>query len=166
MKKIYLAGPDVFERNALGVAAAHKKIVSDYGFHPLYPLDQNIDLTDPQASLKIFRGNVDMIRESDFVVANLNPFRGLEPDSGTVWEIGFAFGLGKPVIGYAADTRTLLERVKTSQRCTTANGMVYDQDDMLVEDFNHPLNLMLIHGIQELVTGTLEDALKSLTRPA
>jgi nucleoside 2-deoxyribosyltransferase len=164
MKKIYLAGPDVFERDALGVAKAHKKIVSDYGFEPLYPLDNDVSLDDPQASLKIYQANVDKIRDADIVVANLNPFRGHEPDSGTVWEIGFAAALGKIVIGYTSDTRTMLERVKSSEPYTVESGMTFDKDGLLIEDFSHPLNLMLMHGIDQLVNGTLEDAMKAIAR--
>ena len=42
--------------------------------------------------------NLEAIRAADFVMANLNDFRGPgEPDSGTAFEVGFAAALGKPV---------------------------------------------------------------------
>lgn len=160
MTRIYLAGPDVFARDALDLGRRHKGIVAAHGYTPLYPLDQDIDLSDPLASQKIFDGNAAMIRAADLVLANLNPFRGHEPDSGTVWEVGYAIGLGKPVIGYVSDPRTLLERVPG----TNDNGVHYDGDGWAIEDFGHPLNLMLIHSMAELVIGTLEDAVKAVAK--
>ena len=35
----------------------------------------------------IYRANVAMIQRADLVMANLNPFRGAEPDSGTAFEV-------------------------------------------------------------------------------
>jgi hypothetical protein len=84
------------------------------------------------------------------VLANLNPFRGAEPDSGTCVEIGYALALGKPVIGYAADLRPLRERLHASG--PGADGRYRDGAGMVVEDFGLPLNLMLAVPVQ-LVQG-------------
>lgn len=43
----------------------------------------------------IYHANLEMIRSADAVLANLNAFRGIEPDSGTCFEVGFATALGK-----------------------------------------------------------------------
>ena len=48
----------------------------------------------------IFQANQAMIESCDIIIANLNPFRGPELDSGTVWKVGYALGLWKPVVGY------------------------------------------------------------------
>ena len=48
----------------------------------------------------IFTSNVAKLSEADGVIANLAPFRGHEPDSGTVFEVGYAIARGIPVIGY------------------------------------------------------------------
>ena len=160
LKKIYLAGPDVFERNALQIMDHHKRLASSHGFIPLYPLDNVIDLSDPSASLQIYHSNAAMIRDADIVVANVNSFRGLEPDSGTVWEIGYAIGFGKPVIGYMASSRTHAQRVQDAQQCSIEDGIIYDENDQIVENFNLSLNLMLAHSMNAVIIGTLEDALK------
>ncbi|MRR06068.1 MAG: 2-deoxyribonucleoside glycosidase [Deltaproteobacteria bacterium] len=49
------------------------------------------------------RENESAIRESDMLVAVLD---GMEPDSGTVAELGFAAGLGKKCHGIRADARS------------------------------------------------------------
>ena len=66
------------------------------------------------------------------MIANLNPFRGDEPDSGTCFEAGYAFAKGKTVYGYVSDARTLREKLGEA-----------DENGFSVENFGLPLNLML-----------------------
>ena len=95
-------------------------------------------------------------------MANINPFRGLEPDSGTAFEIGCAVALGKRVIAYLSDTRSQIEKLAAhhpgilmdTQRPT-------DPDGNAIENFGLPVNLMLAVPSQ-IVKGTLEDALRAL----
>ena len=51
---------------------------------------------------KIFQGDVNGINWADIVVANMD---GADPDSGTCWECGYAYGRKKPVILYRTDIR-------------------------------------------------------------
>ena len=96
---------------------------------------------------RIYDGNVALIRRCDAVVANLRPFRGhVEPDSGTVFEIGMAVALGKPVAAYLPQSGlSYAERV--SRHFPTrrdASGAVWDEaNGLLVEGFGEPMNLML-----------------------
>ncbi len=60
---------------------------------------------------KFFLKNIHCIEISDYVVANVNCFRGGEPDSGTCFEIGYAYALGKKIYGYLDDTRTMMEKI-------------------------------------------------------
>lgn len=55
-----------------------------------------------QLNKVIAENNLQAIRESTGVVANLD---GTDVDSGTAAEIGAAFVLGKPIIGYRGDFR-------------------------------------------------------------
>ncbi len=52
----------------------------------------------------IFNKNVAAIKKSDMVVAVID---GTDVDSGTAWEIGYAFANGIPVVGLRTDFRTL-----------------------------------------------------------
>jgi nucleoside 2-deoxyribosyltransferase len=146
MKKIYLAGPDVFEKDALEVGKTLKELCRDLGFEGLFPLDNVLEAKEPRALAKEIRhANLALIRQADIVMANLNPFRGFEPDSGTVYEVGFAEALGKPVFGYAEDLRTMKERLIESQRlCHTDE---YCKEGKLIEDFQLSHNLMLSHTL-------------------
>jgi nucleoside 2-deoxyribosyltransferase len=148
--KLYLAGPDVFRPDALAWAEAARALCARFGHRALVPLDN-----EETTAGGIYRANIALIRSADAVVANLNPFRGLEPDSGTCVEVGFALALEKPVIGYLEDPRPLAERATV--RVSDA-GRPLDRDGLHVEDFGLPLNLMLAVPVR-LVTGGLEEAL-------
>ena len=104
-----------------------------------------------------------MISEADAVIANLDPFRGCEPDSGTCFEIGCAIALGKQIIAYLADTRSQLDKLAEFYGGTLARreGRAVDPDGLTIENFELPVNLML--GIScQIVQGGLEDAVLAL----
>lgn len=146
--RLYLAGPDVFRPDAGEWFAEARRLCAEFGHTALVPLDN-----EETTAAGIFDANIELLRSADAVLANLNPFRGMEPDSGTCVEVGFALALGKPVIGYLADTRPLLERV--------AGGRPTDEAGMHVENFGLPLNLMLAVPAR-LVAGGLREALAAL----
>lgn len=127
MKKIYIAGFDVFYDDAVKRGKEMKKICSDNGFEGLYPLDNECDNAE-----EIFHANINLIKQADIIAANMNSFRGHEPDSGTVFEIGYAYALGKKIYCYLDDNRNLVDKIGKK-----------DKDGISVENFNLPLNLMI-----------------------
>jgi len=104
----------------------------------MYPFDnQAPDHLGPEATARIIcQQNLQMVRSCDAVLANLNSFRGLEPDSGTAFEVGFAIALGKPVWAYLDDVSTLRGQVPHDDEGRDIGGY-------FVEDFDLPRNLML-----------------------
>ncbi|MFB0934992.1 MAG: nucleoside 2-deoxyribosyltransferase [Propionivibrio sp.] len=160
MKSVYLAGPDVFLPEAGQHAQGQKALCRRHGFEPLHPFDQGT-LSSPG----IFRTNIGMIRDAQAVLANLNPFRGPEVDSGTAFEIGFAAALGKTVIGYVSRPDNVMQRVERLHgeiRYDAQADLWRDRDGNLVEDFGHAVNLMLAESCASIVVGNLEDALVRL----
>jgi len=150
--KLYLAGPDVFRPDALQWAEHVRALCRREGHEALIPLDDR-----KTEAVGIYRKNLRMIGEADAVLANLNPFRGAEPDSGTCVEIGYALALGKPVIAYADDVRPMRERLGANTDCRDAEGWA-------VEDFGLALNLMLAVPVQ-LEQGGIDAALRALAQP-
>lgn len=137
VNSIYFAGPDVFDVNY----EAHKKAIKVQcqmlGVQPLLPADTEIQCDDKTLLAQlIYEQNIDYIRQADMVVANVMPFRGNEPDSGTVFEIGFAIGLGKPVWCYNVPDKPLIDQIKHGQPGR-------DQSGYQIENFGLPVNLML-----------------------
>jgi nucleoside 2-deoxyribosyltransferase len=151
IKRVYLAGPDVFYPDARARGAAMVEICRQHGFVGLYPLDAQLDPQIQPLSLAIYQANRALIDRADAVVANLRDWRGHEPDSGTVWEVAYALAQGKPVIGYLPSNETLPER------CTAIAPEGVDAEGCQVEDFGLPLNLMLAHSLTAVVCGAEEN---------
>lgn len=156
---IYLAGPDVFRPDAADWAAEARRLVASLGHSALLPTDN--EATD---AAEIFAGNIALLRRADAVLANLEPFRGSEPDSGTCVEVGCAIALGKPVVAYLRDTRPLVERLGATRHPDRRDAFV-DERGWTVENFGLPLNLMLAVPCA-VVEGGLAEALARLLRDA
>ena len=150
---IYLAGFDVFRPDAVAHGERLKALCAQAGHRGFYPLDHALPAgpTRPAAARWIYQSNCALIRQADAVLANLNNFRGHEPDSGTAFEVGYAAALGKPVVGYIDDARPLREQLGA-----TLDALGYE-----VEDFGLARNLMLACGAT-LVQGDAEAALALL----
>lgn len=163
MKKIYIAGPDVFEKDSIEIGKRLVALCQEYGFEGLYPLDNVVDFSQGKHKIAqdIFEANVEMIKKADIVIANLNPFRGKEADSGTVWECGYAVGLGKQVYGYMQKRINYIESFDATEK-TEQEGYFVDAKGMLIEDFDHPINLMLACSLIEIVEGDFQTVLQRL----
>jgi nucleoside 2-deoxyribosyltransferase len=157
--KIYLAGPDVFRPDVEAWANSARELCRRYGFEPLLPIDHGE--TEPD---RIFQANIDMIRKAQIIIANLDPFRGAEPDSGTAFEVGYALALGKRVCGYMSCLDTTARRVEIAEglpNARSSSGRITDRHGMLIENFGLPCNLMLAVPIS-IVEGGLETCLQSI----
>lgn len=153
LPRIYLAGPDVFQRDYAQHKQRIKQWCAELGLHPLCPGDDEVSGEDAHGVSKtIFEINMALIDSADYVVANVCNFRGHEPDSGTVFEIGYAIGRGKKVWCYNTPPTSLVEQVPP--------GIVpgYCRDDLLIENFGLPRNLMIAHAC-ELVRGDVQACL-------
>jgi len=101
---IYIAGPlfSVAERN-FNQELKKKLLVRLGGIDIILPQEESTRILSETKSLKgVFNHCVDSIKKCDLVVAVLD---GADVDSGTSFEIGFAYGLAKPIIGIRTDFR-------------------------------------------------------------
>ena len=157
---LYLAGPDVFRPNAKQWAESARTLCRQYGYEALIPTDSNEERPD-----KIYAANVAMIRRAQIIVANLDSFRGAEPDSGTCFELGYAAALGKRLCGYVTDALTVVERVAHFERRNADGGELgrLDKQGWHIEDFGLPANLMLAISTP-ISAGGLESCLQFLKR--
>ena len=145
--KIYLAGPDVFLPDAIEIGRRKAAICDRRGLAGFYPLDNNVDLAAPDASLQIFRSNVAMMDEASAIIANLTPFRGPGADPGTVYELGYMAGRGKLCLAYSNDPAIYAERVARHIEVASEHGRLIDAHGLTVEDFGLVDNLMMIHAL-------------------
>lgn len=135
---VYLAGFDVFRPDAIEHGRYLKALCTAHGLEGLFPFDYDVTpgLSPHETARQIYAMNVVMIQRCTAVLANLNVFRGLEPDSGTAFEVGMAVALDKPVWAYFEPVDSLRDLVPHDK-----HG--FDDNGFSVEDFALPRNLML-----------------------
>lgn len=160
--KVYLAGPAVFRPDAREHLSRLAAVCERHGLQPLLPTDDCGGAADEPLARRIHAANTRMLREADGVLADLQEWRGHEPDSGTAFEVGFAAALDLPIVGYGTSADCYADRVARTRRCERdAAGMLRECDGgMAVEDFGLPLNLML--GCSVRLVPTAEDAIALL----
>ncbi len=90
--------------------------------------------------LQTFNADIVAIQNSDVVVAAITDD---SPDSGTIWEIGYAIGIGKPVVLYTDSDKTNLMLAMSIQLFIPENkDVVNNAIDLETVDFNAmPTNL-------------------------
>lgn len=111
--RVYLAGPEVFLKNAREVLASKKVVCQAYGILGVSPFDAEIrDIrNDRETGLRICQANEVLIDGCDAVIANTTPFRGQNVDVGTAIEIGYARARGKRIYAYTNTHETHVVRL-------------------------------------------------------
>jgi nucleoside 2-deoxyribosyltransferase len=147
--KIYLAGPEVFLKDARIIFRQKCEICLQFGFEGVPPVDDGIDITrmDPMdAGLAISKANESLLSHCDMLIANATPFRGPSMDVGTAFEMGFMRAQGKPVLAYTNCDRPFVDRVLEGSRRPTSQPheeIPRDRDGMIVENYGFAENLMI-----------------------
>lgn len=148
MPKAYLAGPDVFLPDARGHARRKVEICARHGIAGRPPLNEDAEsldaMPDDDAWRAIFRKDLAMMEECDVVIANLTPFRGASADSGTLIEVGWFLGRGKPVFGYSNTATPFAERSRRQ-----VEAVPDPMPGLAVEGFGLPDNLMIPGAVLE-----------------
>lgn len=144
-KRIYLAGPEVFfpDHEHHAIVTAKKRILADYGFEGVDPLDTALAFPDEEPNrawgFRIYRANRELMDSCVGVIANLTPFRGISADPGTVFEVGYMIGQGKLALGFSMDPRDYNLR---------AGALPRDERGHVIEPFGLSDNLMIECGIE------------------
>nr|WP_283254109.1 nucleoside 2-deoxyribosyltransferase [Ramlibacter paludis] len=160
IRRIYLAGPDVFRPDAVAYGRELVAQCAQAGFTGVFPLDASLTGEPADLARRIYQANIAHIETCDVVLANLQFFRGPEPDSGTCFEVGYAVARGKPVIGYLPETGSFAERIRARYPQAVGQGLV-DASGWHLEEFGLPLNLMLAVPCR-IVVGDFAAALSAL----
>jgi nucleoside 2-deoxyribosyltransferase len=140
--KAYLAGPDVFLPDAREHARRKVAICARHGIAGLPPLNEDLEslgaMPDEEAWRLIFRKDLAMMEECDLVIANLTPFRGPSADAGTLIEVGWFLGRGRPIFGYSNAAEPFSERSRRQ-----VEAVPDPLPGLAVEGFALPDNLMI-----------------------
>jgi nucleoside 2-deoxyribosyltransferase len=137
----YLAGPDVFLPNAAAHAAAKVEICRRYGLHGLPPLNEDIETAAAALDVwqAIYQKDIAMMERCDIIIANLTPFGGASADAGTLIEVGWFLGKGKPIFGYSNSSESFESRMRKQLGERHAN--------FGIEGFHLPDNLMIVGAV-------------------
>ncbi len=104
MKTVYLAAP-LFSEAECDFNRKLRDLIISEGYEVFLPQEDsnNIHVEKNRQEI-IFNKNIAALDRSDIIVAVID---GADVDSGTAWEIGYAYSKGKPVLGLKTDFRTL-----------------------------------------------------------
>ncbi|MCL2141355.1 MAG: nucleoside 2-deoxyribosyltransferase [Methanimicrococcus sp.] len=104
MVTVYLAGP-LFSKAELDYNKTIQQMLLNMGFQVFFPQEDandNETKRHDQHQSAIFQSCLHGLKKSDIVVAVLD---GTDVDSGTAWELGYAYAENKPIIGIRTDFR-------------------------------------------------------------
>ena len=99
--RAYIAGP-LFNEGERWWNVEIDARVRKLGFTTYVPQRDGVKLENKSDVVKIFESDKNALMQADLIVANLD---GMDVDSGTAWELGFAEGLGKHCVGVYTDWR-------------------------------------------------------------
>jgi len=137
----YLAGPDVFLPNAAAHAARKVEICRRFGLRGLPPLNQDVETAAKALDVwqSIYEKDIAMMERCDIIIANLTPFGGASADAGTLIEVGWFLGKGKPIFGYSNASESFEQRMRRQ----LGDGCA----DLGIEGFHLPDNLMIVSAV-------------------
>lgn len=163
MKKewIYIAGPECFYTGGTEMLAAMRKRAESQGFGVTLPNDHPLDMSSSDLRKhadSIFEDlKVDML-DTTVIIADLEAYRGSEPDSGTVYELGMAYAKGAKCYGYTRDKRPLAWK---DQKYVLRDKIVYDEHGKEAPYKELPFAPCII-GSTKIVEGDFDDCLQML----
>ena len=96
--RVYFAGP-LFTTGERAFNAEIGARLRAAGHEVFLPQDQELNAYDPA---RIFRNDVAHVDWSNVVVGIMD---GSDPDSGTAWEVGYAYAKGTPIVLLRTDFR-------------------------------------------------------------
>lgn len=152
--KVYIAGPEVFLPDGFAQVEKKRELCRAFGMEP--SARQGDFLTYGGGDKFTFgamisRHNEELMDESDIVIANLTPFRGISADPGTVYEVGYMRALGRPAFGYTNTSRPYALRASEDfyggKVAPGEHGRLIANDGQMVEDHDMIDNLMIDGGI-------------------
>ena len=148
--KAYLAGFEMFYPDGIERGEEWKRIAAKYGIEGIFPPDAapendpiapyvRKDDSEAEFWYGIFMDDVNHMRRSDMIIAQLQDWRGAQPDSGTCFECGYSAATGKRLYAWCEDAEPLAERRK-AMATADEDGILRDSEGYAFEDRESPLD--------------------------
>jgi nucleoside 2-deoxyribosyltransferase len=158
---IYIAGPECFYVNGYDSLGAMRKESEYYGCKVTLPNDNplNLDHEDLRKNAdEIFVNCANSMNQSTAIIADLETFRGCEPDGGSIYEIGMAYARGIRCYGYTRDLRNMVHKYPLA---VLKDGVVYDHDGRELPYQNLPFSPCVM-GSCKVIEGNYSDCLQQM----
>jgi len=158
-ERIYVAGPICFFPRGGEIWQARRREAQYYGFTVTLPNDnKRPQAKSPEHGAYLTLKNCrDSINRSTGIIADLENFRGGEPDGGTIYEIGLAYGHDCKCYAFTRDKRPLGVRYNAG---TFIPGGIADYKGRKLPHIKLPYGVCVM-GACKVVEGTFSDALKA-----
>ena len=158
-ERIYVAGPVCFFPRGYEIWTARRREAQYYGFTVTLPNDNKLPQADTpeQRAYYILKNCRDSINLSTGIIADLENFRGGEPDGGTIYEIGLAYGHDCKCYAFTRDKRPMGVKYNAG---TYVPGAILDYKGRKLPHIRLPFGVCVM-GACKVVEGTFTDALKA-----
>ena len=160
---LYIAGPECFYTRGYDLWWAQRRLAEYHGFRVVLPTDTSLKLDYPDLRLnakEIFEDLKVRVKRTSAIIADLEFFRGCEPDGGTLFEIGMIYAKHGRCYGYTRDIRPMVHK---NQGARLRDGVVVDQ-----AGWSHPYGELpfcpSLIGSTKIVEGGFEDCLQTMMR--
>ena len=156
-EKIYVAGPICFFPRGGEIWQSRRREAQYYGFTVTLPNDNK----RPPAQSKehgaylTLKNCRDSINLSTGIIADLENFRGSEPDGGTVYEIGMAYGHDCRCYAFTRDKRPMGVKYNSG---TYTDGGILDFRGRKLPHIELPFGVCVL-GACKVIEGNFSDAL-------
>ena len=152
--KLYITGPQKYFPNGLAELKMYKAVAEYYGFEVVNDfsyVEKGLEEYEP-----IDRTFLD---DCDIVIADVNPFRGGEPESSTIFDLGIAFSKKKRIYTHVHDMRDVIHKYPNAHYDEA--GRTIDQHGLRYLDGYTPGNLMyMIPG--KMIEGGFMECIRAL----
>lgn len=139
----YLADFEMFLPTVKETVKYWKETCEKYGIIGLFPGDEEPedefkpyvpkDDSQEEKAYSYFMHDVNHMKRSDMVIAQLDDWRGAEPDSGTAFEVGYFAAAGKPCYGFCNRCASMIERTQ-EEKTLGEDGIWRDKEGYAFED--------------------------------
>ncbi len=156
---LYIAGPECFYTGGYDLWWAQRKLAEFYGIPVVLPTSTVLKLDSKNLqdnAREIFDDLIVQVKRTTAIIADLEFFRGSEPDGGSVFEMGWIWQKGGRIYGYTRDKRSM---AKKNQGAHLVHDNVIDQDGKPLPYFNLPFSPNIV-GSSRIIEGDFKDALQ------
>lgn len=155
-EKLFIASNVIYSPDPTAVETC-LQVCRTYGFDPLLP--ERGESEDQVEGA--YQKTLERIGNCDVIAADLNGFRGYEPDGGICFIVGLGYSFGKKLYLYVDD-----EKGPTGHYPYTSvdiNGVIVDKDGIFVSQLDQPVNLMLGCS-SKVVVGGFENCIRTIAK--